>query len=172
MIVVVSSNAQHEKFSKVINYDARIVIDKEVARGPLMGAFTGFENAKGDLSLLLSCDIPLVSQEVLLLLFELCLNKNAVIPRWSNGYLEPLHAVYFTKAALSASRDVLKLGKADMQSMIKNLEKVRYISTRILRQIDPKLDTLFNINTPLDLTKAESRTRTAKIYPGKVLPFE
>ncbi|MGD8566068.1 MAG: molybdenum cofactor guanylyltransferase [Candidatus Bathyarchaeota archaeon] len=172
MIVVVSSKAQHDEFSKAIHHDTQIIVDKETARGPLMGALTGFEKAQGNFSLLLSCDIPLVSEKVLLLLLELCYGKNAVIPRWSNGYLEPLHAVYFTKTALSASRDALKLGKADMQSMIKNLGEVRYISTRILSQIDPKLDSFFNINTPLDLIKAESRPRTEKIYHGRVLPFE
>jgi molybdopterin-guanine dinucleotide biosynthesis protein A len=40
--------------------------------------------------------------------------------------------------------------------MIENLRRVRYVSTVVLEQIEPKLLTFFNINTPQDLKKAES----------------
>lgn len=154
-IIVVSSKAQAKNFAKVTGSDVRTVIDANNMQGPLMGALTGFEKAYGEYSLLLPCDTPLVSRDIILLLLELRTNKNAVIPRWPNGYIEPLQAVYRTKPALEAAKKTLNEGKADMRSMVDELRTVRYISTLVLWQLDPELGTFFNINTPLDLKKAE-----------------
>jgi molybdopterin-guanine dinucleotide biosynthesis protein A len=158
-IIVVSSKVQAESFAKVTGSDIRIVIDTSDMQGPLVGALTGFEKAYGEYSLLLPCDTPLVSRDILLLLLELCTNKNAVIPRWPNGYIEPLQAVYCTKPAIDAAKRALDEGKSDMRSMVDELQGVRYVSTLVLQQLDPKLRTFFNVNTPLDLKKAESMLR-------------
>lgn len=154
-IVVVSSKVQAENFAKVIDSGTHAVIDANDMQGPLVGALTGFEKACGKYSLLLPCDTPLVSKEVLLLLLDLCASRDAVIPRWPNGYIEPLQAVYRTKPTLKAAKNALNEGKADMRSMINKLQGVRYISTIVLQQLDPKLRTFSNVNTPLDLKKVE-----------------
>lgn len=154
-VIVVSSKRQVEKIAKVSGSKVKIVVDVEDVQSPLVGALTGFEKVRGEYSLLLPCDTPLVSKEILLLLLDLCNGKNAVIPRWPNGYIEPLQAVYRTKPALEAAKNVLGEGKFNMRSMIDSLGRIRYISTLVLQQLDPKLKTFFNINTPLDLKKAE-----------------
>ena len=130
--------------------------------GPLVGAATGFKATSGEYGLLLPCDTPLVSKEVLTLLLELCVNRNAVIPRWPNGYMEPLQAVYRVKPALEAAEKALNEGKTDMRSMIEKLRGVRYVSTLVLQQFDPSLKFFININTPLDLKKAEQLLKHVK----------
>ena len=154
-IIVVSSKIQAENFAKVTGSNVRTVIDAGNMQSPLIGALTGFEEAYGGYSLLLPCDTPLVSRDILMLLLGLRSNKNAVIPRWPNGYIEPLQAVYRTKPALEAAKKALDKGKTDMRSMVNELQRVRYVSTLVLRQLDPELRTFFNVNTPLDLKKAE-----------------
>jgi len=154
-IVVVSSKELIEIFQKVLGSNVRIVVDKCDAQSPLIGALTGFNEAQGEYALLLPCDTPLISREVLALLLELCINKNAVIPRWPNGYIEPLQAAYRVKPALEAAGKALNEGKLDMRSMIEKLRGVRYISTLVLQQFDPELRMFFNVNTPFDLKKAE-----------------
>jgi len=161
-IIVVSSKVQAGNFAKVTGSNVRIVIDANDMQSPLIGALTGFENANGKYSLLLPCDTPLVSRDILLLLHELCVGKNAVIPRWPNGYIEPLQAVYCTKPAVEAAKKALNAGKSDMRSMVDELRGVRYISTLVLRQLDQKLRTFFNVNTPLDLRRAEFMLRQLK----------
>ncbi|MDH5375750.1 MAG: molybdenum cofactor guanylyltransferase [Candidatus Bathyarchaeota archaeon] len=155
-IIVVSSESQAENFAKVVDSNVNIVVDIDDVQSPLIGASTGFRKTRGEYSLLLPCDTPLVSTKILLLLFELCTNRNAVIPRWPNGYIEPLQAVYRTKPALEAAESALSEGKFDMRFMVDRLGGVRYISTLVLQQLDPKLRTFFNVNTSLDLKKAES----------------
>jgi molybdopterin-guanine dinucleotide biosynthesis protein A len=155
-IVVISSTAQAEKYTKVLGSDVRVVADSDDLQTPIVGTITGLEAAKGTYSLLLACDVPFVSKEVLALLLDLCTGKNAAIPRWPNGYIEPLQAVYCTKPTLEAAKSALNEGKMNMQAMVDKLRGIRYISTLVIQQLDPQLKTFFNINTPLDLRKAEN----------------
>jgi molybdopterin-guanine dinucleotide biosynthesis protein A len=154
-IVVVSCREHVDKYLKATGTFASIVVDKTQVHCPLAGALTGFEEAQGEYSLLLPCDTPFVSRDILSLLLELCPGRNACIPRWPNGYVEPLQAVYRTEPALEASNVALSSGKLNVQAMLDRLQRVRYVSTLVLQQLDPELRTFFNINTPLDLKRAE-----------------
>ena len=156
VVVVVSSDAQRKAFTRLLHDKADVVVDKYEKQSPLIGALTGFENAQGKYSLLLPCDTPFISSQVLSLLLDLCIKRNAAIPRRPNGYIEPLQAAYHTKSALRAAEIALKEKKLNVRSMILHMMRVRYISTMVLRQMDPKLLTFFNINTPEDLKRAES----------------
>jgi len=158
-MVVASSKVQAENYAKVLGSDVNVLIDVDDAQSPLVGALTGFKEAHERYALLLSCDTPFVSRDVVSLLFEVCINRNAVIPRWPNGYIEPLQAVYCTKPAYEAAKNALSEGKLNMQSMVDRLPSVRYVSTLVLQQLDPELRTFFNVNTLLDLRRAESMFR-------------
>lgn len=156
-VVVVSSKCQIGRIENLLQGKANIVVDKGRTQSPLIGASTGFGNAKGEYSLLLPCDTPFVSSQIVSLLLDLCINKSAVIPRWPNGYIEPLQAVYNTKSALIATTTALKEKKLDLRSMIAHLKGIRYVSTLVLKQFDSELLNFFNINTLEDLRKAEYR---------------
>ena len=156
VLVVVSSKEQKKNFESIVGNTARLVIDKDDSQSPLVGAITGFENARGEHSILLPCDAPLVSTKIVQLLLDACNNRCAVIPRWPSGYIEPLQAVYHTQSAITAAKTALDQGLMSMRSIIENLTGVRYISTVVLEQIEPRLTTFFNINTPEDLKKAKS----------------
>jgi molybdopterin-guanine dinucleotide biosynthesis protein A len=154
-IVAVSSQAQAESFRKVLGSEVNVVVDTMDLHGPLVGAMTGFQAAQALYAFLLPCDTPLVSTDVLRLLLELHQGKSAVIPRWPNCNIEPLQAVYCMKPACMAAKEALEKGRSNMQTMIDNLRGVRFVSTLVLQQLDPKLNTFFNVNTPLDLKRAE-----------------
>jgi len=161
-VVVASSNAQREAFEHLLSRRVNVVVDESESQSPLIGALTGLKNTQGEYSLLLPCDTPFISNEIASLLLDLCINRNAVIPRWPNGYIEPLQAAYRTKQALVAAEKALKQSRLDLRSMIANLKGVRYVSTLVLQRMDAKLLTFFNINALEDLKRAESllkRTR-------------
>jgi molybdopterin-guanine dinucleotide biosynthesis protein A len=155
-LVVVNSETQAEGYSKTLSSEIRVIVDKGKGKTPLLGAETGFKAANGEYSLLLPCDTPFVSRQVLALLLDLRKNKTAVIPRWPNCYIEPLQAVYRTVPSLEAAKTSLSKDKSNMRSMIDRLQGIRYVSTLVLQELDPELRTFFNINTLLDLKKAET----------------
>jgi molybdopterin-guanine dinucleotide biosynthesis protein A len=161
-IVVTNSQERATKYAKTVK-DAQFVIDKYKSQGPLIGALTGFESAHGKYALLLPFDTPFISREVVLLLFDLCLNKAAAIPRWPNGHIEPLHSVYQTNIASEAARSAVNEGKLNMRAMIEKMRGVRYVSTLVIQHLDPDFRTFFNINTPIDLKKAMSMVKLRKV---------
>ena len=161
--VVVGSASQKEVFSTLLKSDVKVFVDKYNVQSPLVGVLTGFENVNADYSLLLPCDTPFISRQVATLVLDLCVGKGATIPRWPNGYIEPLQSAYHVKSAIKAAQKALDEGKLTLASMIDNLCGVRYISTMVLQQFDPKLSTFFNVNTPVDLRRAESMLKTNPI---------
>lgn len=158
-VIVVSSEAQRDVFSPLFEHVADVIVDNYDGHGPLIGALTGFETVQSEFSLLLPCDTPFLSSEIAALLLDCCIGRKAAIPRWPNGWIEPLQAVYNTKSAIIATKKALDQGKMDMLSMISYLRGIRYISTVVLQKLDPELLTFFNINTFEDLKKAESLRR-------------
>jgi molybdopterin-guanine dinucleotide biosynthesis protein A len=161
-IVVTNSEERVGKYAKFMGSDVRFAVDVGELRSPLIGALTGFGAARGEYSLLLPFDVPFVSRDVVLLLFELCQGKAAVIPRWPNGYIEPLHAVYRTRLALEAAKSAVAEGKLQVRALIENLREIRYVSTLVIQQLDPELLTFFNVNTPADLNKAVALVKQGK----------
>jgi molybdopterin-guanine dinucleotide biosynthesis protein A len=155
VLVVVSSESQKESYSLVVPNENKIFVDDENVRSPLIGALTGFANIRAEYSLLLPCDSPFVSGKVIELLFETCVGVDAAVPRWPNDYIEPLQAVYRTSSALEATRQALGHGEMRPLNMIRLLRRTRYLSTLVIQQLDPHLTTFFNVNTLLDLAKAE-----------------
>ncbi len=159
-IVVVTNSAERvRKYAAVVGGHTRFAVDSCESKGPLIGALTGFEVARGKYAFVLAFDTPFVSRAVVSLLFDLCLGKAAAIPRWPNGQIEPLQAVYQTAMALEAAKSAVAEGRLDMRGMIERMRAVRYISTLVMQQLDPELRTFFNINTPLDLRKAVSMVK-------------
>jgi molybdopterin-guanine dinucleotide biosynthesis protein A len=159
IFVVLGSNF-NKSYEELIGERAHILIDRLLEiTSPLNGAYTAFNDCNNKYLYLLSCDMPLVNSEVLKLMREVITTENAVIPRWPNGYIEPLHAVYRTKSSLEAAEKALSENRMDMLSMIKNLRSVLYLSTLVIEQLDPKLETFFNVNTVNDLKKAEQKIK-------------
>ena len=161
-VVVTNSQERVTKYAEVTRSDVKFAVDVCESQSPLIGALTGFGVAQGKYSLLLPFDTPFVSCEVVSLLFELCVNRAAVIPRWPNGHIEPLHAVYQTAQAFEAAKSAVAEEKLNVRAMIEKLRGVRYVSTLVIQQLDPELRTFFNINTLADLEKAIAMVKPRK----------
>jgi molybdopterin-guanine dinucleotide biosynthesis protein A len=163
VLVVTSSKEQSDLYAKMVSSsNVQFAINIDELKGSLAGALTGFEAAQGKYSLLLPFDAPFVSRDVLSLLFDCCIGKSAVIPRWPSRQIEPFHAVYHTGQALEAAKEALASDELDMEAMVCKMRGVRYLSTLVIEQLDPDFRTFFTINTPLDLKKAMIMTKPRK----------
>jgi len=157
IFIVTNSNRKIELYSKEVkNLKIKYFLDLYNDIGPLAGIYTGLINSKKEYSLIIPFDTPFLSKKILFLLIKLCEDKNAIIPRWPNGHIEPLHAVYKTKIAFIAAKDAIANKEKKVSAMIQRIDDVCYISTNSLRKYDPTLQTFLNINTPLDLEKAKN----------------
>lgn len=169
VIVVTDNQEVADAYQKVLP-TADFVVNKSDLKGPLAEAVAGFEAAEGEYSLVLPSGSPFVSPELIQLLFELCIGKSAVVPRWTNQECEPLHAVYCTKTALEAAKPLLDEGIDDMVTLVEKLRGVRYLSTMVIEQLDPDYRSFFTVTTPVALKKAIAM---AKPQPkGKVKPIK
>jgi len=100
--------------------------------------------------------MPFLRRDVALRLWEerVKTNADALIPVWDNGKMEPLLAVYSAEALFEIEKS-LKLGETKVLAPIMRLEKVIFYSIERLRDVDEKLISFFNINTPQDLKRAD-----------------
>lgn len=154
IVVVVNSQKTADMYSEIMSPEVKFAVNNEGHKSALAQALAGFEAAHGEYSLVLPSGSIFVSEEVASLLFDLCVGKAAVVPRWTNQMIEPLHAVYSTPRALEASKAALAEGEIDMEAMVERLRGVRYISTMVIEQLDPEFKTFFTIKGQVDLKKA------------------
>ena len=96
--------------------------------------------------------MPFINPEVVEFLFDIIAASryDAVVPRWENGMLEPLHAVYRRESTLSAIKNAVVEGDRRLSNLLAQLD-VYLLPVAKIREIDPGLETFTNINTPAEL---------------------
>lgn len=162
ILVVTDTEDNRKELSKALNPSVKIVLDEFELKSPVVGALTGFKHAEGQRSLLLSCDTPLISREVVSLLLELSDSYSLVIPKWPTGYIEPLQAAYDTKKAYEASLEAITHKELRMSDVIAKLKNVLYISTIALSRLDSRLNTFLNVNTRSDLEQIKTILKSTR----------
>ncbi|WP_297062772.1 molybdenum cofactor guanylyltransferase MobA [Thermococcus sp.] len=141
-IVLVASRENAEKLER-LGYG--VVID-ELLVGPMGGIYTAL--SLGD-AFVVAGDMPLLVPEFVDFIIERFYleKKPACVPRWSNGYLEPLHAAYLREFR-SFLGEKIKSGRYAINRAIRESEAC-YIEIESL----PKewREGFFNVNTREDL---------------------
>ncbi len=158
-VVVVTKEAQIPRLRLVLRGEVEIVRDEGSVQSPLVGFAAGASALAMEYVAFLPCDLPLLSPAVLTSLFDAAVGHDAAIPRWPDGRIEPMVAVYRRAPALDAARAALDAAERANTDMIKRLPDVRYVPVDELRPMDPDLDSFMNVNTPADLRAVELRLR-------------
>lgn len=156
IVVTISKNDSIEEFQKILPSDIEIIRDDGGLKSPLTGLISGLNKFLEGYVAVIACDMPFIKSEVLNLLFEKAIGFDLAIPRWPNGYLEPLHAVYEynkTRQCLSQLKINNRTRVSDLISMLKS---VNYLDISAIRKIDPSLRVFFNINSENELKIAEN----------------
>jgi molybdopterin-guanine dinucleotide biosynthesis protein A len=147
-IILVTNNPQ-----KFLEWDVLIVSDLFPIRSSLTGIHAGLFYMTNPFAFISACDTPFLKKE----LVEAVIGKieaqiDIVMPETAAGF-EPLCAAY-SKRCLQPAQQHLEQEKL---KIIKTFRKsrIKTISEKVLRKIDPDLTSFFNINTPDDLKRAE-----------------
>ncbi len=155
IIVAIRDKQQGERIREKIPNEIVLVFDTLNGFGPLAGVLSGLERASFPYSFVVGCDMPFINRKVVEFLFEVAERDNydAVVPRWENGMVEPLHAVYKREPTLAAVKDSIRKGDARVFNLLSQLKGVKFLSMSKIREIDTTLKTFRNINTPDELEK-------------------
>ncbi|MCR4403891.1 MAG: molybdenum cofactor guanylyltransferase [Candidatus Acetothermia bacterium] len=131
--------------------DVPVVEDLVKGKGPLGGIYTGLMVSTYEYSLVVACDMPLLSPSVLSLLLEripLSPQAEAILPR-VRGYLEPFPGVYRRSCAAKIG-GLLAKGSLRVHNLLELIPK-EVVAEEELRAVDPGLRSFTNLNTPGEL---------------------
>lgn len=93
----------------------RIVVDSEPGRGPLEGLAASLEAIENEWAFVIGCDMPLVQEAVMRLLWKARTPQSQVVCARLGGFLEPLHAFY-SVSCRAAVRKALASGERRIKS--------------------------------------------------------
>ncbi len=155
----INSYYREINFPRDINFivdDTEIIGDSNV-RTPMLGIYSGFKelnNLGFEKGFLLSGDMPLVKPEVIELLIKEVEGYDCCIPRWNNGFLEPLFAIYPVEKTYELAKKTIQEKNYALNSIINKTWNINYISVEeSIKPLDQNLVGLININGPIDLEK-------------------
>lgn len=131
--------------------DAKVVVDNHDKKGALTGLVSALPWVKAGCVALVTCDCPKINPEIIRQLFEVAKAHDGAVPRWPNGYVEPLQAVYKTEKLRGAVDNLWRGGEMRLAEVLNELPDIAYVSTEELKKIDPKLESFLNVNSPEDV---------------------
>jgi len=140
--------------------EVRVIRERARIQTPLVGLRAGARALHADRVAALGCDLPFLRPRLLDRLFREARNVDAAIPRWPDGTVEPLVAVYRRVSLLAATEAALAARGRSNQAMIGRLRRVRFVPVDALRRFDRDLRSFVNVNTPGDLARARRLMRS------------
>ncbi|ALV62925.1 Molybdopterin-guanine dinucleotide biosynthesis protein MobA [Thermococcus sp. 2319x1] len=150
-VVIITSREKKETFERL---GFRAIVD-ELEIGPIGGVYTALREL-GDV-FVIAGDMPSIKPEFVDYIIERFheLNPIVCVPKWENGYLEPLHAAY-SKNFSKILEEQIAEGRYMLNEAIR-LSNPCYIEIEPL----PKewQESFFNVNTKSDLRKIKGSLR-------------
>lgn len=141
-ILVVAPSGKLENYRQV--QKVRLVADGSQLQGPLVGLRAGLAASGSEFILAVGCDMPALKAEVINLILQSDPRFDVVVPCVA-GHREPLLARY-SRRCLPAMDKVLDRGVRSVPTFYGDVQ-VQEIGEQELRQLDPQLLSLTNINT-------------------------
>ncbi len=159
--VVIVCDAQSHAENRFAHLPFPILCDQREALGPIAGIETALKTLHGKGIFVVAADMPFIKDTVIK---EMCLHTTAydlVIPKLG-GRLHPLHAFYSAQCLkpITTAIHSNQLALHPLSRVVRSY----FFPEKCFRKFDPTLKSVFNINTPEDLTTASAliRNRIAK----------
>ena len=126
--------------------DYKKIKDIELDKGPIGGIYSALTNSNSEINLIVSCDIPLISTELLLELMEQH-QEDIAVSLFSDGELiHPLIGIY--------SKTILPILKnAIANSNLRMMEMIHNVNAQIIKVGADKSNQFRNINTIAELNE-------------------
>ncbi len=128
----------------------RFAYDDYRNRGPLAGILSGLSACGEEYCFIAACDMPFINENAVNLLFKKIEKFDAALPRWDDGSLEPLHAVYRCRPMIRETKKAIESGETVILAPVFRLN-VNYVGMEEIKNYDPELRTFMNVNTYEDI---------------------
>jgi molybdenum cofactor guanylyltransferase len=137
-----------------------VIADRYPGAGVLGGIATGLESTECAHVLVVACDMPYLSPDVLRAMIDVSGDYDAVVPMTeitgpdseSLVRYHPTHALY-SRTCLPAILMAIAEHRLRITDVLGQL-RVKALSERWMRSIDPTLSTLVNVNSPAEFEEA------------------
>ena len=151
--IIISTNTGHYNYLRF-----PVIKDEITSIGPIGGLYSCLKASETEDNFVLSCDMPLISVELINYIIQNKKNYQAVIPIFGK-YAEPLCA-YYRKDAESILNNFIERKDYKIQNVIK---KLKYKFLKIDNSLEFYHQKLFaNVNTHDDLVEIEEFLNTQK----------
>jgi molybdopterin-guanine dinucleotide biosynthesis protein A len=138
IIIVANDVLPFEKYEATLRTD--IILDK----GALGGLYTGLLHSSNYHAFCSACDMPFLNPRVIKYMGEERDGYDVIVPKTHDG-LHPLHAIY-SKRCLNPMRQLLDRNDLKIVNFFHQV-RVRYIEEMELREFDPHMRSVINVNT-------------------------
>jgi molybdopterin-guanine dinucleotide biosynthesis protein A len=148
-VTIIGARPVYERFGMPM------VSDDYPGAGALGGLATALRVARYEQTLVVACDMPLLSSALLQGMAAEPRDYDALVPLLSGGpqpQPQPLHAVY-ARSCLPTIVQRLKAGKLSVVELLDDL-RVCWLDEAWQRRFDPLLRSTHNANTPAQLDEA------------------
>ena len=130
-----------------------VVRDRIKDRGPLQALHAGLTAVQGhaDAAYVMGCDTPLLVEDFVRRMIELLGDHQIVVPK-EGTFFHPLAAVYRT--SVLPNIEALLAANRMKPVLLFNQTDTREVAVDELRDVDPELMSLENLNTPAEYLEA------------------
>jgi molybdopterin-guanine dinucleotide biosynthesis protein A len=140
---------------RYLPWNLQMVSDIYPVRSSLAGLHAGLFYARTPFAFFSACDAPFLRPELVRTVVErIRPDFDIVMPRSAVG-IEPLAAAY-ARRCLGPIQRQLVTGDLKIDRFFSKM-RVRWVSEKQLRAVDPRLESFINVNTPEDLVRARRR---------------
>ncbi len=165
IFLVARSQDQIQYYNREIDFsrDIKFILDDtefvqyENFVTPLLGIYSAFKelaNLNFKKAFLLSGDSPLIKPEVIELIIKESDGYDCCIPKWDNGFLEHLFAIYSVEKTFKRAKELMSSRMYALDKLLDPNWKINYISVKeSIKPLDNELVSLININGPIDIEK-------------------
>lgn len=157
--VIISTNSPNE----YLFLNCHLVKDKYKNAGPLAGIYSALLNSKSEKNFIISCDVPLMTKQMIEYFIKYDSNKDIIISK-ASGYVQPLVGIY-KQSVLPIILKLLNQPVNQCNEIKKNISLhslIKLANTEIIDITSLPFYTeelFFNLNTHEDLKKLYTKLR-------------
>lgn len=154
-IYVVCSGKQASAYDRSTT-GVQVIKDLYPEKSPLIGLISGLKAVKTGYAFITACDMPFIKTELVSFLFEQAKGHEGSIIVKSDGWIEPFLSVLNVSSSLTEADRLYRTGDYRLRMVMRNLLNIKYIHVETVREIDPNLSSLIDIDTLQKLRELES----------------